>query len=80
MNLDALLTKAAQAKPIRRPRGCWAQYYPVYIKLRGQGFTREGAVQWLVSEGAVPNKEAAKALRALVQIHHRACRRAGGAE
>lgn len=77
MNVEALLAKAAEAKPNRPRKGKWAQLYPVYARLLEQGFTREGAVGWLVEEGALAKSEAGKARNALIQVHFRTCLRAG---
>jgi hypothetical protein len=78
--LETLLTKAETAKPVSLPRGKWAPLYPVYAKLCAKGFKRDEAVEWLVSEGVIPKSDSTKAKNALIQIHFRVCRRAGGTD
>jgi hypothetical protein len=66
MNLEALLKKAETARPLGKPGyGRWKEFYPLYQVLRRRRLSGRDAVEWMVREGAVEEKEKQKAMQSL---------------
>lgn len=81
MNTNQLIEKANKAEPSwtkRRPGpvGRWSPLWPVYAELRRKGFTIREAIDWLIREGTVPDKDRQKAEWGLPMVDARRKREA----
>jgi hypothetical protein len=66
LDLEALMKKAETARPLGKPGyGRWKEFYPLYQVLRRRGLSGRDAVEWMVREGAVEEKEKQKAIQSL---------------
>jgi|GEM_PF-4497299 len=63
--LAELRAMATEAQPARPARGNWAPLYPVYARLRANGYSRDDALDWMVQQGAIAAEHKTKALNAL---------------
>jgi hypothetical protein len=81
IDLTKLKMRAAISEPTcprgkPGPVGRWTVLWPVYAELRERHFTIRQSVDWLIKEGAVPEKDRKKAEYGLPMVESRQ-RRAG---
>ncbi len=65
MNVADLLKVAETATPEVQSVGKkWATMLPVFIQLRGKGFSRRQSIEWLVKQGAMKADDQGRAIKA----------------
>lgn len=72
LDLFELMASAGEAKPCGemtgREKDRWARLFPIYQKLRDNGFRCDAAIQWLIGKGAIPKDDAKRAQNAFWQL------------
>ena len=76
IDLSRLKIRAAKSEPTCArgkpgPVGRWTVLWPVYAELRERRFTIRQSVDWLIKEGAVPEKDRKKAEYGLPMVESR---------